>query len=111
MRRVVITGIGTVNALAHDLPGTYAALREGRCGIGPLSFRDADRLTIRTGAEVRAWQPALDPTKLPLYDRVTQYALVAGAEALSMAGLPDGIGQRGGHKARAFVRVLRMSRI
>jgi nodulation protein E len=30
MRRVVVTGIGTVNALAHDLPGTFAALREGK---------------------------------------------------------------------------------
>jgi nodulation protein E len=33
---------------------------------------------------------------MPLYDRVTQYALVAGAEAVAMAGLPDGIGARGG---------------
>jgi nodulation protein E len=97
MRRVVITGAGTVNALAHDLPGTWAALRDGQGGIGPLTFRDADRLAIRIGAEVRDWQPAgLPPDKLPLYDRVTQYALVAGAEAMAMAGLPDGIGARGG---------------
>jgi len=98
MRRVVVTGIGTVNALAHDVPGTFAALRAGRCGIGPLSFRDADRLSIRIGAEVRDWRaeelfPASD---LPLYDPVTQYALVAGAEAVAMAGLPHGIGPRGG---------------
>ena len=96
MRRVVITGIGTVNALAQGVPGTYAALSEGRSGIAPLTFRDADRLTIRIGAEVRDWHPALDPAKLPLYDRVTQYALVAGDEAVAMAGLPDGIGPRGG---------------
>jgi nodulation protein E len=96
MRRVVVTGIGTVNALAHDVPGTFAALRQGRCGIGPVTFRDADRLTIRTGAEVRDWHPALEPAKLPLYDRVTQYALVAGAEAIAMAGLPEGLGQRAG---------------
>lgn len=96
MRRVVVTGIGTVNALARDVPGTFAALAEGRVGIGPLTFRDADRLTIRVGAEVRDWQPDLDPAKLPLYDRVSQYALVAGAEAMAMAGLPDDLGQRGG---------------
>ncbi len=34
MRRVVITGAGTVNALAQDVAGTYAAFAEGRCGIG-----------------------------------------------------------------------------
>jgi nodulation protein E len=96
MREVVVTGIGTVNALAHDLPGTFAALREGRCGIGPVGFRDADRLTIRIGAEVRDWHPALDPAKLSLYDRVTQYALVAGAEAVAMAGLPGDLGPRAG---------------
>ena len=60
MRQVVVTGMGTVNALAHDLPGTFAAFREGRSGIGPLTFRDADRLTVRTGAEVRDWHSDLD---------------------------------------------------
>lgn len=98
MRRVVITGIGTVNALAADVPGTFAALAEGRCGIGPLTFRDVDRLAIRIGAAVRDWDPAarFDPARLPLYDRVTQYALVAGAEAVAMAGLSPGLGARGG---------------
>lgn len=98
MRRVVVTGIGTVNALAQDVPGTFAAFRDGRSGIGPLSFRDAERLSIRIGAEVRDWQPeARFPARdLPLYDRVTQYALVAGAEAVAMAGLPSGLGLRGG---------------
>jgi nodulation protein E len=97
MRRVVVTGIGTVNALATDVPGTFQAFREGRCGIGPLGFRDADRLTIRIGAEVKGWDAARFPaSELPLYDRVTQYALVAGAEAVSMAGLPSDIGPRGG---------------
>jgi nodulation protein E len=98
MRRVVVTGIGTVNALAQDVPGTFAAFREGRCGIGPLRFRDADRLTIRIGAEVRDWraEDRFSAKDLPLLDRVTQYALAAGAEAVAMAGLPDGIGPRGG---------------
>lgn len=98
MRRVVITGLGTVNALAQDVPGTFRAFREGRLGIGPLGFRDADRLSIRIGAEVRGWHPEKRFTAqdLPLLDRVTQYALVAGAEAVAMAGLPEGLGLRGG---------------
>ena len=50
MRRVVVTGLGTVNALALDVPGTFAAFRAGRTAIGPLGFRDAERLTIRVGA-------------------------------------------------------------
>lgn len=98
MRRVVVTGVGTVNALAKDVPGTFRAFREGRCGIGPLGFRDADRLSVRIGAEVRDWRPEdhFAAGELPLLDRVTQYALVAGAEAVAMAGLPGGLGARGG---------------
>ena len=98
MRRVVVTGIGTVNALAQDVPGTFAAFRDGRSGIGPLTFRDADRLSIRIGAEVQDWHPEkrFAAQELPLLDRVTQYALVAGAEAVAMAGLPSGLGLRGG---------------
>lgn len=98
MRRVVVTGIGTVNALATDVPGTFAAFREGRCGIGPLAFRDADRLTIRIGAALPDWraEERFGAGELPILDRVTQYALVAGAEAVAMAGLPDGVGPRGG---------------
>lgn len=98
MRRVVITGIGTVNALAEDVPGTFRAFREGRSGIGPLRFRDADRLSIGIGAELRDWRPErrLAAKELPLLDRVTQYALAAGQEAMAMAGLPDGLGARGG---------------
>jgi nodulation protein E len=98
MRRVVVTGIGTVNALARDVPGTFAALREGRCGIRPLGFRDADRLSVQIGAELADWrgEDHFAPAELPLLDKVAQYALVAGAEAMAMAGLPDGIGPRGG---------------
>lgn len=98
MRRVVITGAGTVNALALDLPGTFDAFRNGRCGIGPLGFRDADRLTIRIGAELRDWRAEdhFRSSELPLLDRVTQYALVAAAEAVAMAGLPSDLGSRGG---------------
>lgn len=98
MRRVVVTGIGTVNALAQDVPGTFAAFRAGRCGIGPLQFRDADRLTIRIGAEVRDWraEDRFSARDLPLLDKVSQYALAAGAEAVAMARLPDRLGTRGG---------------
>lgn len=98
MRRVVITGAGTVNALARNVPDTMRALREGRCGIGPLAFRDADRLSIRIGAQVRDWSPEteFDPATLPLYDRFTQYAVFAAREAMRNAGLGHGLGVRAG---------------
>jgi hypothetical protein len=57
MRRVVITGQGTINALGHDVPTTLEAMREGRCGIGPLELRDVERLSVRIGGQVAAMTP------------------------------------------------------
>ena len=89
MRRVVITGAGTVNALAQDVPGTFAAMAEGRCGIGPLSFPDVERLSVQIGAQVQGWQPEahFERGKLAFYDLFTQFALVAAAQAMAQAGL------------------------
>ena len=89
MRRVVITGAGTINALAQDVPGTFAAFREGRSGIGPLEFRDVERLSVRIGAQVRGWDPeaVFNRQELALYDRFTQFALFAARQAVAQAGL------------------------
>ena len=89
MRRVVITGAGTVNALALDVAGTFAAMREGRSGIGALDFPDVDRLSVGIGGQVKGFDPALHftPQKRALYDPFAQYALVAAREAMRMAGL------------------------
>ena len=89
MARVVITGAGTVNALAHDVPGTIAALVAGQSGIGPLDFRDVGRLTIRIGAQIRDWPGIADmtPRDSSLWDPFTRYAIAAADEAVAMAGL------------------------
>ena len=94
MRRVVITGAGTVNALAHDVPGTWAAMKAGRCGIGPLDVPDLDRLTVRIGGQVRGWDAAahLDRATLSSTDRFAQFALVAAAQAMAQSGLAVGDG-------------------
>ncbi|MFA5538495.1 MAG: beta-ketoacyl-[acyl-carrier-protein] synthase family protein [Gemmobacter sp.] len=89
MRRVVVTGAGTVNALAHDVPGTFQAFREGRCGIGPLEIRDRERLGIQIGAQVRDWTPEthFNRQQIALYDRFTQFTLHAAREAIGQSGL------------------------
>lgn len=92
MRRVVITGAGTVNALAGDVAGSFAALREGRSGVGALEFADVERLSVRIGAQVKGWDGAahFERGKLALYDRFTEFALVAAREAMAQAGLAQG---------------------
>ncbi|MGR3539984.1 MAG: beta-ketoacyl-[acyl-carrier-protein] synthase family protein [Hasllibacter sp.] len=89
MRRVVITGAGTINPLGHDVPATLEAMREGRCAIGPLEMRDVDRLTVRIGAQVRGYDPGArwDRQQIALYDRFTQFALIAAEQAIAQSGL------------------------
>lgn len=89
MKRVVITGAGTINALGHNVPDTLLAMREGRCGIGELDLRDVDRLAVKIGAQVRNFQAEklFNRQQMALYDRFTQFTLVAAREAMAQAGL------------------------
>ncbi|MFT6605444.1 MAG: nodulation protein E [Halocynthiibacter sp.] len=89
MKRVVITGAGTVNALGLNAAATYEAMAEGRCGISDLAFRDVERLSIRIGGQVHDWdtETHFNRQQIALYDRVTQFTLIAAAEALAQAGL------------------------
>jgi len=89
VRRVVITGAGTINPLGHDVPATLAAMQAGTCAIGPLDIRDVDRLQIQIGAQVRGYDEAdhFSRQDLTLYDRFTQFALLSAAQAMGQAGL------------------------
>lgn len=89
MNRVVITGAGTVNALALDVEGTYAAFREGRCGITALDIRDRDRLSIGIGGQIHNWAPDhhFSRQQLGLLDRFAQFAVVAARQAVAQSGL------------------------
>ena len=89
MRRVVITGQGAINALGRSAGETMAAMREGRSGIGALDFQDVDRLSIAIGGQLRGYLPDDHFTRqeLTLYDRFTQFALLAAREAMEGSGL------------------------
>ncbi|SLN12553.1 3-oxoacyl-[acyl-carrier-protein] synthase 2 [Roseovarius litorisediminis] len=89
MKRVVITGAGTINSLGTSVPETLEAMREGRCGISELEFRDVERLSIRIGGQVKNYQPEtrFNRQQLALYDRFTQFTLIAAREAIAQAGL------------------------
>ena len=89
MKRVVITGAGTINALGHSVAETMTAMAEGRCGIGPLVFRDVERLSIQIGGQVRGFEAdgRYNRQQMSLYDRFTQFTLAAAAEAIAQSGI------------------------
>ncbi len=92
MKRVVITGQGTINPLGRSAAETAEAMREGRCGIGPLEFRDVDRLAIKIGGQVKGYDPETEFNRqqIALYDRFTQFTLLAAREAITQSGLSFG---------------------
>ena len=87
--RVVITGAGTINALGADVASTMAAMAEGKCGIGPLDIRDVDRLSVKIGGQVRGYDETahFNRQQIALYDRFTQYTMLAAKQALAQSGL------------------------
>ena len=89
MRRVVITGAGTINPLGHSVAATFEAMREGRCGIGALDIRDVDRLSIKIGGQVKdyAADDRFNRQQQALYDRFTQFTMIAAKEAIEQSGL------------------------
>ena len=89
MKRVVITGAGTINALGKNVPDTMEAMKEGRCGISDLDFRDVERLSIRIGGQVKDYDPEqkFNRQQISLYDRFTQFTLLAADEAMQQSGL------------------------
>lgn len=99
MRRVVITGQGTINALGFDVPATLEAFREGRCGISQLELRDVDRLSVKIGGQVKGYDPEalFNRQQIALYDRFTQFTLIAARQAL------EGMSFSGDEAARAGV--------
>ncbi|WOI56752.1 beta-ketoacyl-[acyl-carrier-protein] synthase family protein [Palleronia sp. LCG004] len=100
MRRVVITGAGTINALGGSVPETLEAMREGRCGIGRLDIRDLERLSVQIGGQVTGYDENdhFNRQQIALYDRFTQFALLAAGEAIAQSGVvfTDEIAARSG---------------
>jgi nodulation protein E len=89
-RRVVITGLGMISGLGLNVEENWAALREGRSAIGPITSVDTSNLKFKNGAEVRGFHP---DTYFPAgaadqLDRFAQFAVVAAREAASSAALP-----------------------
>ncbi len=89
MRRVVITGQGAVNALGASAGATLEAMREGRSGISRLDIPDVDRLQVKIGGQVKNYDPEAHFTRhqLVLYDKFTQFALLAAREAVAQSGM------------------------
>ena len=101
MRRVVVTGLGTINPCGNTTDTTWSAVSEGRSGIGSISAFDASDWPVQIAGEVLDFDPEdiLGRRGARRMDRFMQFAVVASLEALSDAGIEageDGLGERVG---------------
>ncbi|PYM53784.1 MAG: beta-ketoacyl-[acyl-carrier-protein] synthase II, partial [Candidatus Rokuibacteriota bacterium] len=85
--RVVVTGLGALTPVGNSVPEYWAAVCEGRSGIGPITRFDAKRLDTRIAGEVKGFDPlrVVEKKELKKLDLFVQYALAAGVEAVESA--------------------------
>ena len=89
MRRVAITGIGSICALGKDATEFAESLRAGRCGISPIESADTTLVRFQNGAEVKGYshQPYFDDRRADFMDRFAQFAVIAAREAVADAAV------------------------
>ena len=88
-RRVVITGLGTVNPLGNNVSASWDAAMAGKCGIGPITQFDASEFKCKLAGEVKNFDPetVVDKKEARKMARFTLLALAAAAEAIADSGL------------------------
>ena len=87
-RRVVITGLGTVNPTGNTVAESWANIKAGRCAVGPITTFDTADFKVKLAAEVKDFDPAarIDKREARKMARFTQFAVVAAKEALEDCG-------------------------
>jgi 3-oxoacyl-[acyl-carrier-protein] synthase II len=88
-RRVVITGLGTINPLGNDPDSTWENVAQGKSGIDAIPQFEASGLKTRFGGQVKGFDPVAlfgrkDARRM---DRATQFALASANQALDDSGL------------------------
>ena len=92
-RRVVVTGIGTINPLGNNIEEYFSNLEKGVSGAAPITHFDAEKFKTKFACEVKNYDSGLyfDRKEVRKYDLFTQYALIAATQAVAVwvtQGLP-----------------------
>jgi nodulation protein E len=89
VNRVVVTGLGAVTPLGHDVPSYWSGLKAGENGIRPVELIAPETLNQKVLGEVKNFDPLkhFDDRQLTILDRVCQFAVVAAREAIAQSGL------------------------
>ncbi len=88
-RRVVITGLGCITALAESVSGLFSALCQGKSGISKIESFDTTEYPVTFGGEVKDFDPTkyIDHRESKRMDRFSQFAVAAAVQAVNDSGL------------------------
>ena len=88
-RRVVVTGIGTINPIGNNIEEYFRNLEIGTSGADIITAFNAEKFSSRIACQVKNFDPSLifERKELRKYDRYSQFALVAATEAVEDAAL------------------------
>ena len=88
-RRVVVTGIGTINPLGNSIEEYFSNLEKGVSGAGPITHFDPSNFKTKFACELKGYDAAsfFDRKELRKYDLYSQYALVAAEQAVKDSGV------------------------
>ncbi|NDJ26562.1 beta-ketoacyl-ACP synthase II [Campylobacter sp. MIT 19-121] len=93
MARVVVTGIGMINALGLDKESSFKAICEGKSGVDKITLFDASEFPVQIAAEVKGFDPlkVIDPKEVKKLDRFIQLGIKAAKEAMSDANFDENL--------------------
>lgn len=89
MKRVVITGMGTINPIGHNVNETWESIKNKECGIQEISLIDSSTYKTKFDAEIKNYDPNefFDPKTAKRNDRYTQFGIIASREAVKDSGI------------------------
>jgi beta-ketoacyl-acyl-carrier-protein synthase II len=89
VKRVVITGMGTINPIGHNVNETWESIKNKECGIQEISLIDSSTYKTKFDAEIKNYDPNefFDPKTAKRNDRYTQFGIIAAREAVKDSGI------------------------
>jgi len=89
LKRVVVTGLGSITPLGNNVETTWNNALGGKSGAGPITHFDASLFKTQFACEVKDFEPndLFDRKEARKYDRYAQLAIHAAKEAMGNSGL------------------------